>query len=67
MLMSEITTAAPAVDSRRAVAAPIGTAQAVRTDISHEAEVKELIEKVGQTFGRLDILDNNAGILGPNQ
>jgi NAD(P)-dependent dehydrogenase (short-subunit alcohol dehydrogenase family) len=42
-----------------------GTAEAVRTDISSEAEVRELIEKVDQTFGKLDILDNNAGILGP--
>ena len=39
-----------------------GTAEAVRTDISSEAEVRELIEKVEQTFGKLDILDNNAGI-----
>jgi NAD(P)-dependent dehydrogenase (short-subunit alcohol dehydrogenase family) len=59
------------IDGAKAVAEEIrsqgGTAQAVRTDISSEAEVKELIEKVGQTFGRLDVLDNNAGMLGPNQ
>jgi NAD(P)-dependent dehydrogenase (short-subunit alcohol dehydrogenase family) len=42
-----------------------GTAEAIRTDISSEAEVKEMIEKVDRTFGRLDILDNNAAILGP--
>ena len=57
------------IDGAKAVAEEIrsqgGTAQAVRTDISSEAEVKELIEKVEQTFGRLDVLDNNAGILGP--
>jgi NAD(P)-dependent dehydrogenase (short-subunit alcohol dehydrogenase family) len=57
------------IDRAKAVAEEIrsqgGTAQAVRTDISSEAEVKELIEKVEQTFGRLDVLDNNAGILGP--
>jgi NAD(P)-dependent dehydrogenase (short-subunit alcohol dehydrogenase family) len=59
------------IEGAKAVAEEIrsqgGTAQAVRTDISSEAEVRELIEKVQQTFGKLDILDNNAGILGPNQ
>ena len=57
------------IDGAKAVAEEIrsqgGTAQAVRADISSEAEVRELIEKVEQTFGRLDVLDNNAGILGP--
>jgi NAD(P)-dependent dehydrogenase (short-subunit alcohol dehydrogenase family) len=57
------------IDGAQAVAEDIrsqgGTAEAVRTDISSEAEVRALIEKVEQTFGRLDILDNNAGILGP--
>jgi 2-deoxy-D-gluconate 3-dehydrogenase len=35
---------------------------AVKTDISNEAEVKDLSEKIMSEFGRVDILINNAGI-----
>ncbi|UCB50577.1 MAG: 3-oxoacyl-ACP reductase FabG [Deltaproteobacteria bacterium] len=35
---------------------------AVKTDISNEAEVKNLSEKIMSEFGRVDILINNAGI-----
>lgn len=34
----------------------------VKTDVSKQDEVKALFQKVDQTFGRLDILFNNAGI-----
>jgi NAD(P)-dependent dehydrogenase (short-subunit alcohol dehydrogenase family) len=35
---------------------------AARTDISNEVEVKDLTQKITSTFGRVDILINNAGI-----
>ena len=34
----------------------------VKADVSKQDEVKALFQKVDQTFGRLDILFNNAGI-----
>ena len=38
-----------------------------RCDVSSEAEVKAVMQKVVQHFGRLDILVNNAGIAGVNK
>lgn len=34
----------------------------IRADVSSEAEVKAMIETVDKSFGRLDILCNNAGV-----
>src|SRR6202795_1864305 len=40
----------------------LGTgAEFVRTDVRHEKEVKDLIDKTIARFGRLDIAVNNAG------
>jgi NAD(P)-dependent dehydrogenase (short-subunit alcohol dehydrogenase family) len=39
-----------------------GKAEAVRTDVSREAEVRALIEAVLKRWGGLDVLVNNAGI-----
>jgi len=39
-----------------------GTAIALQGDVSKQADVKELFEKVLQAFGRLDALVNNAGV-----
>ena len=39
-----------------------GKAEAVRTDVSQEAEVRALIEAVLKRWGGLDVLVNNAGI-----
>jgi NAD(P)-dependent dehydrogenase (short-subunit alcohol dehydrogenase family) len=39
-------------------------AEFVRTDVRHEEEVKNLIEKIITRFGRLDIAVNNAGTVG---
>lgn len=39
-----------------------GEALFVRTDIRHEADVKAMVEATIQTFGRLDIAVNNAGV-----
>src|SRR5258706_12084268 len=43
----------------------LGTAaEFVRTDVRHEEEVKDLIDKTIARFGRLDIAVNNAGTVG---
>lgn len=39
-----------------------GEAVAVATDVSREAEVKAMIGAATETFGRLDVLFNNAGV-----
>src|SRR5713226_10098061 len=39
-------------------------AEFVRTDVRHEEEVKNLVEKIITRFGRLDIDVNNAGTVG---
>jgi NAD(P)-dependent dehydrogenase (short-subunit alcohol dehydrogenase family) len=36
----------------------------VRTDVRHEEEVKNLVEKTIARFGRMDIAVNNAGTVG---
>ena len=43
----------------------LGTeAEFVRTDVRHEEEVKNLVDKTIARFGRLDIAVNNAGTVG---
>src|SRR5271154_5500352 len=43
----------------------LGTeAEFVRTDVRHEEEVKDLVDKIITRFGRLDIAVNNAGTVG---
>ena len=43
----------------------LGTeAEFVRTDVRHEDEVKNLVDKIITRFGRLDIAVNNAGTVG---
>jgi len=39
-----------------------GEALFVRTDVTRETEVRALLERVAQTFGRLDYAVNNAGV-----
>lgn len=41
-----------------------GEATLVQVDVSHATEVKAMISKVMETYGRLDCAHNNAGILG---
>jgi NAD(P)-dependent dehydrogenase (short-subunit alcohol dehydrogenase family) len=49
------------------VVADGGDAIAMRCDISDEASVKALIDKAVETYGRIDILDNNAaGVAVPD-
>lgn len=46
----------------RSIAAAGGHAEARRTDVSSEREVRDLIEQVAAKYGQLDYLFNNAGI-----
>jgi NAD(P)-dependent dehydrogenase (short-subunit alcohol dehydrogenase family) len=39
----------------------------VRSDVSNETDVKELIQKTVATYGRLDVAFNNAGIESPTK
>lgn len=48
-----------------AITAAGGRATAVRADIAIEAEVAALVAATVQTYGRLDIAFNNAGVEGP--
>ncbi len=43
-----------------------GTAHAVRTDVADSADVAEMVRGAVETYGRLDIAHNNAGIMGAN-
>jgi NAD(P)-dependent dehydrogenase (short-subunit alcohol dehydrogenase family) len=57
---------AEALERVVAEAAPRGAdALAVPTDVSKPASVRELFQKVKNTFGRLDLLFNNAGTSAP--
>ncbi len=49
-------------ETARAIEESGGRALAVPTDIGDPAQVKRLFEKTRETFGRLDVLFNNAGI-----
>jgi NAD(P)-dependent dehydrogenase (short-subunit alcohol dehydrogenase family) len=42
-----------------------GRALLTVTDVSNEAQVKQMIDTAIQSFGKVDILVNNAGIAGP--
>jgi len=50
---------------KTAAKATSGTALAVPTDVSDPASVAALFAKVKETFGRLDVLFNNAGLGAP--
>ncbi|NBB74232.1 MAG: glucose 1-dehydrogenase [Bacteroidetes bacterium] len=58
-------------DEGRAAVATIteagGTAQFWHLDVSQGAEVQRVVDTIADTFGGIDVLVNNAGILGTNK
>jgi NAD(P)-dependent dehydrogenase (short-subunit alcohol dehydrogenase family) len=57
---------AEALEQTAALAGPVaGRALAVAADVSDEPSVRRLFEKTRETFGRLDVLFNNAGTGAP--
>ena len=52
-------------ETRRLAGEGAGRALPVSTDVTDEAQVKALFEKIAGAFGRLDLLFNNAGMGGP--
>ena len=44
-----------------------GEALAVHCDVSDEGQVKAMVEKVMDSYGRIDVLVNNAGIMIPSE
>lgn len=53
-------------DTQRHIADAGGEATFVRADVSDRAEAKEMVAAALSTYGRIDILFNNAGIEGPS-
>ena len=47
------------------IAAKGGSALAVACDVAQEPQVAALFETIGRTYGRLDLLFNNAGLFSP--
>lgn len=42
-----------------------GTAMAIRADLSSEKQIVEMVNQTVGAFGRIDVLVNNGGIIGP--
>jgi NADP-dependent 3-hydroxy acid dehydrogenase YdfG len=40
-----------------------GQAIAIPTDVTHYEQVKRLVDAAGQTYGRIDVMLNNAGLM----
>jgi NAD(P)-dependent dehydrogenase (short-subunit alcohol dehydrogenase family) len=59
------------IDGARRIASAIeasgGQALAVHADVSSEASVQAMVAQVRERFGRIDVLHNNAAILGADQ
>jgi len=51
--------------AEHAASLPDGSAVALAADVSVEADVKACIATAVESFGRLDVVHNNAGITGP--
>lgn len=55
----------PLDETVAAIEADGGTAIAIACDVSRPYEVREMFRQVGEKYGRLDFLFNNAGMGGP--
>ena len=55
-----------AFDRAQALAAEIPDALAIRLDLENEASIEAMVADTVAHFGRLDILHNNAALLGPD-
>jgi NAD(P)-dependent dehydrogenase (short-subunit alcohol dehydrogenase family) len=54
-----------AFDAAKAMAAELPDAFAIALDLEHQSSIKAMIAKAVSHFGQLDILHNNAALLGP--
>jgi NAD(P)-dependent dehydrogenase (short-subunit alcohol dehydrogenase family) len=54
-----------AFDAAQALAAELPGALAIELDLEHQSSIKAMIAKTVSHFGQLDILHNNAALLGP--
>jgi NAD(P)-dependent dehydrogenase (short-subunit alcohol dehydrogenase family) len=54
-----------AFDAAKALAAELPDAFAIALDLEHQSSIKAMIAKAVSHFGQLDILHNNAALLGP--
>jgi NAD(P)-dependent dehydrogenase (short-subunit alcohol dehydrogenase family) len=52
-------------ETKRIISEDGGQCMAVKADVSHAGDVQHVAEKTLSRFGRIDILMNNAGIVGP--
>ena len=55
-----------AAEAGRELAASAGAVATVRADVSDFAQVENVVKHAVDSFGRLDVLISNAGILSPN-
>ena len=55
----------PCIETVRLIAEAGGKAIYIKTDVSKEEDVRRLVGKTEETFGRLDIAFNNAGVEQP--
>lgn len=59
---AKLVLAARREDALQAIAEQYPDALVVKTDVTDEAQCRNLIDKSVETFGRIDALVNNAGI-----
>lgn len=52
------------VERGEAIARELGRARFIRTDVTVEAEVERAVALAVEAFGRLDVMVNNAGVIG---